>query len=53
MAANATMMTALDAIRNAFSLQAQPVSALRNATLGMINSSDFVRNRIMKYAMGM
>ena len=51
--ANLAMIAALDSIKMAFRFQAQPIAALRNAGLDLINAAGPVRDGIMKYAMGM
>ena len=52
-AANLAMITALDSVKLAFSLQTGPLALLRNAGLDLINATGPVRNGIMKYAMGL
>jgi hypothetical protein len=47
------MIAALDSIKAAFGPQARPIAALRNAGLDLINAVGPVRDRIMKYAMGL
>ena len=47
------MITALDSVKLAFSLQAMPLALIRNAGLDLINAIGPVRNGIMKYAMGL
>ena len=51
--ANLAMITALDSVKLAFSLQATPLALIRNAGLDLINALGPVRNGIMKYAMGL
>ena len=50
---NLAMIAALDSIKAAFGPQARPIAALRNAGLDLINAVGPVRDRIMKYAMGL
>ena len=49
---NAIMMTALDAIRASFGIQASPFQAMRGLGLDALNQLKPVKNEIMLYAMG-
>ena len=51
-AANEVMITALDSIKTAFSIQMKPFAAARNLGLDLINRTPIVRDVIMSYAMG-
>jgi ubiquinone biosynthesis monooxygenase Coq6 len=51
-AANDLMITALDSIKTAFSVQFKPFAAARNLGLDLINRSPSMRDTIMAYAMG-
>ena len=47
------MMSVLDGVKTAFSVQAPPGAALRGLGLDLINGAGPLRNGIMRYAMGM
>ena len=51
--ANLAMISVLDGVKTAFSVQAPPVAALRGLGLDLINGAGPLRNGIMRYAMGL
>lgn len=50
--ANDVMITALDSIKTAFSVQLKPFAMARNLGLDLINRTPALRDAIMGYAMG-
>jgi 2-octaprenyl-3-methyl-6-methoxy-1,4-benzoquinol hydroxylase len=47
------MMMALDALQKLFGRRERPVTALRGIGLALLDSLPTVKNRIMRYAMGL